>query len=84
MSDFQGAMQGAPQALQGRVGRCHQLAGEVAEAAPEHEQMDVYLSRLKPCFKEEEAKLDSLFAGARVVLDAKGGPEKKAAKKGWF
>ena len=83
-------MQGAPQALQGRVGRCHQQAGEVAETAKEHEQLDVYLSRLKPCFREEEKKLDGLFAGARAVLErpaASGGGgagEGGKAKKGWF
>ena len=84
MQEFQGAMQGAPQALQGRVGRCHQQAGEVAEAAPEHEQLDVYLSRLKPCFREEEKKLDSLFSAARAVLDKPAGGEGGAKKKGWF
>jgi hypothetical protein len=87
MQEFQGAMQGAPQALQGRVGRCHQLAGEVAEAAAEHEQLDVYLSRLKPCFREEEKKIDALFAAARAVLDKPaggGGGEGGAKKKGWF
>ena len=82
MQEFQSACSGAEQAVQGRVGRCHQIAGEAAEAAPEHERLDVYLSRLKPCFKEEEGKIDGLFAAARAVLE--GGNKGAAPKKGWF
>lgn len=82
-SAFAAALGEASEAFQSRIQRCHQVAGEAAGAAAEHERLDVYVSRLRPCFAEESGKLGSLFAGAKAVLEG-GGAGGAVAKKGWF
>ena len=68
-------LQGAQEAFQQRMKRCHQVAGEAvprdeggADGQPSAAAMAAYTARLRPCFEEELGKLDSLLAPVHAAL----------------